>query len=53
MRRIAAWIILLGMLFGGSLVYAQGGGLLTSLAHVAKFRDGPGTYYFVLGVVKA
>ncbi len=53
MRRTAAWIFLLGMLFGGSLAYAQDGGLLTSLARDAKFRDGPGTGYFVLGVVKA
>ncbi len=52
MRRTATWIVLLGMLLGSSLVYAQGG-LLTSLAHDAKFRDGPGTDYFVLGVVKA
>src|SRR3954469_8562572 len=53
MRRTALWIFLLGLLFGGSLVSAQGGGLLTSLARDAKFRDGPGTSYFVLGVVKA
>ncbi|MBA3869819.1 MAG: hypothetical protein H0X30_11795 [Anaerolineae bacterium] len=53
MRRTAAWIFLLGMLFGGSLVSAQGGGLLTSLARDAKFRDGPGTSYFILGVVKS
>lgn len=53
MRRTAIWIFLLGMLLGGSLVYAQDGGLLTSLARDAKFRDGPGTDYYVLGVVKA
>ncbi len=53
MRRTAIWLFLLGMLLGGSLVYAQGGGLLTSLARDAKFRDGPGTDYFILGVVKA
>ena len=53
MRRSATWLFLLGMLLGGSLVYAQDGGLLTSLARDAKFRDGPGTDYFILGVVKA
>ena len=52
MRRIAIWVILAGMLLGGSVVFAQDG-LLTSLARDAKFRDGPGTDYFVLGVVKA
>ncbi len=52
MRRIALWVLLLGTLLSGSLVFAQGG-LLTSIKSDAKFRDGPGTDFYVLGVAKA